>query len=473
MPLLKARIKDLVIADRESTLLTVAADSGSSSLTVEDNSGIAQNDLLIIGYPGTESAEIVKVTGTVTYGVSLTVSGNPTTYSGGTIFAHPAGTPIYRIDYDQVEFSRAITPTGSKTVLSTGTVQPDDLYTRYDDTANTTGYAFFRFKNSITSAFSSYSDAVAYGGYDPLSLHKIRQRCRRYLQDDKGPDGQPRPYFEDWEIDDAVNDAQRELAQEFKLPQLWKIGSMSSVANQREYGMNYLASDFWWLYDCTFNTQPQHVKDEKFYNLVNWNSNTTASQPSYVYVRNKTLVFWPTPSQAAQTTTLNGNIIATDLTITVASTAGLPPKGRIIIDSEVIEYDSTTATTLVLHSTEQRGVEGTTAASHSTLATVTARNILYSYYAKPATLVNETDITIFEDSDLLSISAASKLVYTRFADDKGIIDRFERLLKSKTDLFRKSFGNNYSDNFTRVKRKFENFVDRGIWPQVLNPQNLS
>lgn len=469
--LLKARTKDLILNDREYTTLTVAAVAGVTALTVEDNSNIANGDLLFIGQLGSESSEVVKVNGAVTYGTAITIAAGPTSYSSGLIFAHPTGTPMYRVDYDQVEFYRATTLTGSKTVLSLVNITPDDLYTRYDDSLNTTGYAFFRFKNSTNGQYSSYSDGIAYTGYDPLSLHKLRERVRRYVQD---KNGRPITFFDDSEIDDTINDAQRELAQEFRIPALWKVASMSSVANQREYGTNYLPTDYWgFLYDCTFNTQPQNIKDEKFYNLMNWNSNTTASQPSYVYVRNKTLVFWPTPSTSAQTTTLSSGITATDLTITVASISGLAPKGRILIDSEVIEYDSTTTTTLVLHSTEQRGMEGTTAASHLISSIVTYRNILIFYYAKPTPLTNEVDQTVFDDPDLVAVCTAAKLVYTRFPDDKGMIDRFDKLLNAKVDLFRKSFGSQYSDNFTRVKRKFETIVDRGIWPQILNPQNLT
>lgn len=476
MALLRARTKDLIINDRENTLLTQNASSGATSITVEDNSGFSTGDLAIIGQLGSESSEIVKVT-VGSYGTAMTLVANPITYSGGLIFAHPSGTPIYRIDYDQVEFSRAVTVTGTKTVLATNTIQPDDLFTRYDDTVNTTGYAFFRFKNSISGAFSTYSDAISYGGYDDTSLHKLRERVRRYLKD---KDGKPIVFFEDIEIVDGINDAQKELAQEFRVPALWKVASMSSTANQREYGSNFLPSDYWgFLYDCTFNTQPQQVKDEKFYNLVNWNSNTTAYQPSNVYVRNKTLVFWPTPSQTALTTTLTAGISATALTIPVTATggsgtqAGFPAKGRIKIEDEVIEYDKLDSTNFYLHSIEQRGIEGTTAAAHLISVTVTYRNVLIFYYAQPTKLMNETDVTVFDDPDLVAICTASKMVYNRYPDDKGFIDRLQALRDRKLDLFRKSFGNQYSDNFTRVKRKFETIVDRGIWPQVLNPQNLT
>jgi len=66
-------------------------------------------------------------------------------------------------------------------------------------------------------------------------------------------------------------------------------------------------------------------------------------------------------------TTLSANITNTDTTITVGSTTGYAPRGRIGIDSELIAYTGTTATTFT---GAKRGMDGTTAAAHSSGATV-------------------------------------------------------------------------------------------------------
>ena len=67
------------------------------------------------------------------------------------------------------------------------------------------------------------------------------------------------------------------------------------------------------------------------------------------------------------TTTLNGDISPTDTTLTVMSTSGFPNSGTLIIDSEEMAYTGITATTFT---GVTRGVNGTTAASHSSGATV-------------------------------------------------------------------------------------------------------
>ena len=64
-------------------------------------------------------------------------------------------------------------------------------------------------------------------------------------------------------------------------------------------------------------------------------------------------------------TTLTAGINATDLTIPVASVAQMPSSGKIRINSEVIKYSSISSLNLIVSSTSDRGVDGTTAASHS------------------------------------------------------------------------------------------------------------
>lgn len=115
--------------------------------------------MLIVGAIGAERTEILRVhTATIPSGSTITLNANSAQ-------RHEVGTPVFMTDYDQVEFSRSTTETGSKSVLATSTITPDQMETIYDDTTNTTGYGFYRFKNSATSVFSSYYGAIPYAGY--------------------------------------------------------------------------------------------------------------------------------------------------------------------------------------------------------------------------------------------------------------------------------------------------------------------
>ena len=71
-------------------------------------------------------------------------------------------------------------------------------------------------------------------------------------------------------------------------------------------------------------------------------------------------------------TTLNGGITATDTTITLTSTAGLPATGFLLIENETIQYGYISGNVL---NNCFRGQNGTTAAAHSTGVAVYTQNL--------------------------------------------------------------------------------------------------
>ena len=78
--------------------------------------------------------------------------------------------------------------------------------------------------------------------------------------------------------------------------------------------------------------------------------------------------YWGGTFTGTAVNTLNGALNDSDTTITVTSTTGFDSTGTIIIDSELITYIGTTSTTFTGCT---RGALGTSAASHSSGATVT------------------------------------------------------------------------------------------------------
>src|SRR3990167_1192214 len=132
-----------LIQNRERTYLTAEVAVAGTTLTVKavDSNAWADNDFIIVGEIGSKNAEILQINGAVSDGTSLTVDNAG---SGGARFVHSVDEPVYRIAFNQVEFSRASTEAGSKSVLATNELQVDDLFTRYEDTTNTTGFGFVR-----------------------------------------------------------------------------------------------------------------------------------------------------------------------------------------------------------------------------------------------------------------------------------------------------------------------------------------
>jgi hypothetical protein len=92
----------------------------------------------------------------------------------------------------------------------------------------------------------------------------------------------------------------------------------------------------------------------------------TTGRPIQVYINRQSGM------ENATTSTLNGTINATDTTITLSSTNGLPSTGFIKIDSETISYVNVSGNQLL---NCYRGQDGSTAAAHTTGATITKRNI--------------------------------------------------------------------------------------------------
>jgi hypothetical protein len=161
---LSADLTPLVEAGLEVTYLTADSAASSGTITVKDIDGFAANQFLLIGELGQEGSEIVRThTATAPSGTTITLNAN-------TAFAHGAGTPIYRIEFNQIEWAHAATIGGSKSTLATSNIQADQLVQIYTDTSQTTGYYFARFKNSIDSTTGSYSDGVPYGGFAANTL---------------------------------------------------------------------------------------------------------------------------------------------------------------------------------------------------------------------------------------------------------------------------------------------------------------
>jgi len=143
-------------------------------------------------------------------------------------------------------------------------------------------------------------------------------------------------------------------------------------------------------------------------------------QNSYVIYRS------PTDGDAnGITTTLTAGINATALTIPVASVAQMPSSGKIRINSEVIKYSSISSLNLIVSSTADRGIDSTTAASHSSADTVTniaemCSDILESSYRTtsnvdtPLSKVNRSQYSAF--SNKTATGQPSQYWVQRFID---------------------------------------------------------
>lgn len=462
-----------LIQDKECTYLTVAAAAAATTLTVvstdlapaanASNTWI-DNDYMIVGEPGSENAEVMQINGAITTATSMTIDREG--QAGGLRYAHSIGEPVYKIDFNQACFYRNSTDTVSgATLLATIELQVDDDFTRYEDNVNSTGYGFARFKNSTSSSYSSYTDGVNYettgtsSSRDPRTLWSLRKKVRLLIdepEDDK---------VSDIQIDEAINDKQRDIAHQ----RLWSFyegeKSLSRVANQFAYDYPAKVQK---IHSVRVDTQPIIYWNKRMWDEGHWNNDSETDIPTHYTIWNKQLLFYPRISTAAASTTLGAAIVsetATSITVVATSAFKRGDYFRFLIDGEVIYATDSTSTTFTGC---LRGQEGTTAATHLNGATVTERDIVLNLHVEPTDLIDTQDRTEIPESDVLAYGTAMDLAL--LIDKETLHDR----LKIKYDTGLKSLEAKYavkqSAQFGRIKDTNEMLSDSATYLE--NPNNF-
>jgi len=540
-----------LIEDREKTYLTVGCAVAATTLTVKaiNSAEWADNDFVILGNIGSENCELLQVNGSPSSGTSITIDQSG---SGGTRYAHSVDEPLYRISFNQVEFSHASTIGGSKTVLTTTAITPDDLFTRYEDTSNTTGFGFVRFKNSTSTTYSSYSIGVPYTGYPAKSLFKMIQGVKRLLNiNDQS--------IKDEDIADELNEKQRDAYHE----RLWSFAeatfSISAVANTSDYSLTSRIAPGK-VHTLTYDSQPLAKINNNRWEMLHWDTNTTGD-PSHFSVFGNRLRVYPISSDSASATTLDGDISATATTIYVNDASAFREPGRVIIGSEVISYDKIdnlkyygdttsqfditnttgdtyrytydgtgtdpgiTTTTFPTDSTVkikapemtsdnegsfvitasganyfeitnadgaavtnktlaggylavaqsssntlsgcQRGLEDTTAATHSDGDVVTERDFIGTGHKEPIDLVDMNDETDIPDPRVLEYGAAMELALSKM-NDQVLSDRLQIKYDKSLERLRDKFSRKATGSFFSIRDKNDYPSDTNY---TLNPQN--
>src|SRR3990167_11122488 len=148
----------------ETLVLDADAAAGASTLTVKSIIGAASNNLLFIREPGNERAEIIATHS------ATSPSGNTVTLATTLVEAHPAGTVIRIVPANTVRFYRSATEVDANSDDSTLTalaaaqnIDPTTVRNFYDDQAQTSGFYFYRFIDSVNSVNLLYSDPIPWG----------------------------------------------------------------------------------------------------------------------------------------------------------------------------------------------------------------------------------------------------------------------------------------------------------------------
>jgi hypothetical protein len=157
----------MLIDPPAETFIIADAIEGDTSIGVANITNFAINQILLIGEVGNQNSEIIKTS------ASVAPASQSIELASALIFDHAANTPVTVLRYDQVEFSTATTVSGVKSVLATSSIPANQETTDYNDAAASSGFYFARWKNTITSGFSSYSEASPVTAYDMFSARAV------------------------------------------------------------------------------------------------------------------------------------------------------------------------------------------------------------------------------------------------------------------------------------------------------------
>jgi hypothetical protein len=433
--------------DAQSTFLTSDTAAASGTLTVKNIYGFAVNQILVIGEIGNEGSEIIKTHN------STAPTGSTITLASNTVFAHSSSTPITVLAYDQAEFSSAATVTGAKTVLATSNLSADSDETVYNDTTATTGYYFVRFKNSITSAFSAYSDPIPVTGYGlntarnviDNALGMINKTVGEVLTDDYG--------FQ------QINNCQMEALKELKQ---WSFMSVfDSVIGETSEGS--------WKVAMPVNIDEQSTKS--IYTL------RIGTKDDMVFVDKQK---WNELISGLAFSTLTTAIQLSDTSIILTDSSDFTDEGTVKIGANSYAYtanDRDTGTLTIAASTTtnsigedvfQGGSQGEP--MYYTLIngffyyypimgqTFPERNILLDYYKAVVPITNDADLIVLPDPTVLHYYLAWKYLLKQ---NNGVEDASSQMMYSLYNSRKENLKNKETIGRTFKLRKHpkDNFLN--------------
>ena len=187
------------ISENEKTFLSADEASAQTTLSVISGRNFAANEYVLIGNIGEEKAEIRKVSSQT----------DTTLVVDALLFAHSRGTKIQFIPYNQIVVSRSTDAGVTYTSLSAVDIRPDSSETYIQRTSDaSTDYYKYRFYNSTSTLYNSYSDPVIATGFADNSVWSIKKRALTQLGEKIGD------VITDEFLNEALWEGRRELDNE-------------------------------------------------------------------------------------------------------------------------------------------------------------------------------------------------------------------------------------------------------------------
>jgi hypothetical protein len=155
-----------ILRDMPFSFLSGNTLSGVSSFGMSSTDNFLTDDFLIAGEINGVGSELLQIDSVTD--INTIVLKTPSVY------AHSESTKITKVPYNQVKFYRNTIPTFSTTtLLATVDINPQSLFTTWNDNIYSSGYAFFIFYNSQTDTKSASSNPIDYAGFPANSAYSI------------------------------------------------------------------------------------------------------------------------------------------------------------------------------------------------------------------------------------------------------------------------------------------------------------
>lgn len=228
----RLRITNPLLSNNYKTYLNAAYSSGVA-LTVKSNVSFAANDLLVVGEPTEEFAELKKldsISGSVTLNLPSALN-----------FAHNKETPVYKSLWDNISIEGRSSSAGVFAEITQSAIQWDNKNneTVYFHSSGDDNWEYrFRFYNSVTTTYSEYSPTITGAQPGRKTVRYMVIQVRKTVQDEL------RKLVTDQEIIRFFNRAQEIIYAHN--PRYWFLyidtykgaSGIASVANQSVYDLD-------------------------------------------------------------------------------------------------------------------------------------------------------------------------------------------------------------------------------------------
>lgn len=222
--------------DLEKTYLSSGVEFDDTDMPVKNNENFVDNGKVLVGEMGGEQSEIRTVSDIATNGLQITVDQLD--------FDHDTDTPIYKLDFDQINFYRRTSIGGPPTLMATLDIDVDnaDKITRWDDTTSSTAYFYqTSFYNSVTDKETDLSDPIQATGYERKTAGAIIDAVVRRVRDT----GFNVLGFEEYL--DVMNEVGDDLTNQALRPYtfLKKSVTLNTAADTNYIDLDAQVADFW------------------------------------------------------------------------------------------------------------------------------------------------------------------------------------------------------------------------------------